>query len=87
MDGAICGGVISTARFDVWPGSEERRLGKMAARLLGRCLGIAEDVSIRSISDVDGLDDRAGADARDDRPAGRRAQSASRRTARLATAR
>ena len=64
MDGAICGGVISTARFDVWPGSEEKRLGKMAARLLGRCLGIAEDVSIRSISEVDGLDDRAGADAR-----------------------
>lgn len=63
VDGAICGGVISTARFDVWPGSETKRLGKMAARLLGRCLGIEEDVSILSISDVDGLDDRAGADA------------------------
>jgi hypothetical protein len=62
-DGAICGGVISTARFDVWPGSEEKRLEKMSARLLGRCIGIEEDVSILSISDVDGLDDRAGADA------------------------
>jgi hypothetical protein len=61
--GAICGGVISTARFDVWPGSEEKRLGKMAGRLLGRCIGIEEDVTILSISDVDSLDDRAGADA------------------------
>jgi hypothetical protein len=59
---AICGGVISTARFDMWPGSTEKRIAKMASRLLGRCLGIEEDVSIRSIHDVDRLDDRAGAD-------------------------
>jgi hypothetical protein len=61
-DNAICGGVISTARFDVWPGSQETRLGKMAGRLLGRCLGLQEDVSILSIDDVDRLNDRAGAD-------------------------
>jgi hypothetical protein len=58
----ICGGLISTARFHVWPGSVERRLDKMAGRLLGRCIGVEQDVSIRSIRDVDGLDDRAGAD-------------------------
>jgi hypothetical protein len=61
-DNAICGGVISTARFDVWPGSEETRLGNMAGRLLGRCLGIEEDASILSVDDVDRLDGRAGAD-------------------------
>lgn len=59
---AVCAGVISTARFDFWPGSEEERLGKMAGRLLGRCLGIQERVSIQSIADVDRLDARAGAD-------------------------
>ena len=59
----MCGGLISTARFDVWPGSEEERLGKMAGRLLGRCLGIEEEGSIRSIRDVDRLDELAGADA------------------------
>jgi hypothetical protein len=57
----VCGGVISTDRFDLWPGSERTRLAKMASRLLARCLFIHEDVSIRSVSDVDGLDDRAGA--------------------------
>jgi hypothetical protein len=62
-DKAICGGVVSTARFDVWPGSEEKRLAKMASRLLGRCLGIEEDVSVLSVHYVDRLDDRAGADA------------------------
>ena len=61
-DNVICGGLISTARFDVWPGSEEKRLAKMAGRLLGRCLGIEQDVSIRSVCDVDRLDDHAGAD-------------------------
>jgi hypothetical protein len=60
-DNAICGGVISTARFDVWPGSEEKRLGKMAGRLLGRCLGIQEDVLVLSVDVIDRLDDRAGA--------------------------
>lgn len=63
-DGNVtCGGVISTARFDVWPGSEEKRLAKMGSRLLARCLYIHEDISIRSIADVDRLDDRAGADS------------------------
>jgi hypothetical protein len=62
-DNAICAGVISTARFDVWPGSKEQRLDKMAGRLLGRCLGIEEeDVSILSVEDVDRLDGLAGAD-------------------------
>ena len=61
-DGMICGGLISTARFDVWPGSEQERLGKMAGRLFGRCLGIEQGITIRSIRDVDRLDDRAGAD-------------------------
>jgi hypothetical protein len=59
----VCGGLISTARFDFWPGSEEERLAKMAGRLLGRCLGIDEHVSIRSLDDVDRLDGYAGADA------------------------
>jgi hypothetical protein len=59
----LCGGTISTARFDVWPGSEEERLAKMASRLLARCLSIDEGVSIRSVRDVDRLDDRAGPDA------------------------
>jgi hypothetical protein len=58
----VCGGVVSTARFDFWPGSEDERLAKMAGRLLARCLDIHENISIRSISDVDRLDERAGAD-------------------------
>jgi hypothetical protein len=58
----LCGGTISTARFDVWPGSEQRRLELMAARLLGRCLGIEQDILVRSVADVDQLDERAGAD-------------------------
>jgi hypothetical protein len=56
-----CGGVISTARLHVWPGRAEARLAKLAGRLVARCLRIEQKVVVRSVKDVDELDERGGA--------------------------
>ena len=57
-----CGGVISTARVHLWPGSVDERLAKLAGRLVARCLRIPETIVVRGASDVDALDERGGAD-------------------------